>query len=97
MRRIVFDTEAERELSNQLDYLISHHAINAAHDLVERARLFLVNHLARLPATGRRLDYRGLWECWIPRTKLVLWYRFTDTELQIVHVWHASQDRDASE
>ena len=23
------------------------------------------------------LDHRGLWETWIPRTRLVLWYRFT--------------------
>ena len=66
-----------------------------ASDLEKRVRLFLLNHLAEFPATGRRLPHRGLWEFWIPSAKLVLWYRFTDSELQVVHVWHSSQDRQS--
>ena len=31
----------------------------------------------------------------MPGTRLVLWYRFTRGELQIVRVWHSAQDRDA--
>lgn len=94
MRRIVFDAAAADELYNQIDYLIRHHAPQAARALEARVYTFISEHLTIYPATGRELGHRGLWEYPIPRTKLVLWYRFTDGELQIVHVWHAAQDRD---
>jgi plasmid stabilization system protein ParE len=93
VRRIVFDVDAHQTLSAQLDYLIAQHAHKAAHDLEARVRHFLVNHLARYPASGRQLSHRGLWEFPIPRTRLVVWYRFTDTELQVVQFWHGVQDR----
>lgn len=96
MRRIVFDPVAAAELASQIDYLITRHATKAARDLETRIRSFLIDHLARFPATGRKLRDRNLFEFPIPRTKLVIWYRFTDHELQIVHVWHSAQDRSNS-
>jgi len=93
MRRWVLDRQAEADLQAQLDYLIERGAVNAAERLSTRIRSFLRDFLAVYPATGAFLDHRGLWETWIPRTRLVLWYRFTDTELQVVRVWHTAQDR----
>ena len=78
MRHWVLDRQAEADLQSQLDYLIERGAVEAAE---------------RLARTGIFLDYRGLWETWIPRTRLVLWYRFTDIELQVPRIWHTSQDR----
>lgn len=93
MRRIIFDVAAEQSLGAQLDYLIDRQAIQAARDLEARVRLFLVRQLSPFPTIGRNLGHRSLWEIWVPRTKLVLWYRFSDHELQIVAVWHGAQDR----
>jgi plasmid stabilization system protein ParE len=93
MRRWVLDRQAEADLHAQLDYLIERGAAAAAERLLERVRTFLRDFLTVHPRTGRFLDHRGLWETWIPRTRLVLWYRFTDTELQIARIWHVSQDR----
>jgi hypothetical protein len=36
----------------------------------------------------------NIWETWIPGTRLVVWYRFTADELQIIRIWHSAQDRD---
>ena len=44
-------------------------------------------------ATGRQVPNRDVWETWVPGTRLVVWYRFTDTELQVIHIWHSAQDR----
>jgi hypothetical protein len=31
----------------------------------------------------------------MPGTRLVVWYRFSDDELQIIRIWHATQDRES--
>jgi plasmid stabilization system protein ParE len=93
MRRWVLDRQAEADLRAQLDYLIEHGAVSAAERLSRRVKSFLRDFLTAYPATGVFLDHRGLWETWILRTKLVLWYRFTDTELQVARIWHSSRDR----
>ncbi len=95
MRRWVLDRQAEADLQAQLDYLIERGAVGAAERLSTRVKSFLRDFLTVYPATGVFLDHRGLWETWIPRTRLVLWYRFTDTELQVVRVWHTARDRRA--
>ena len=41
-----------------------------------------------------QLDY--LIEHGVPRTRLVVWYRFTDTELQVARIWHTAQDRQSA-
>jgi plasmid stabilization system protein ParE len=69
----------------------------AAERLRIRAMDFLSNHLAHAPRAGRRLEERDLWETWIPRTRLVLWYRIEHERILIVTVWHTSQDRSAAE
>ena len=93
MRRWVLDRQAEADLQNQLDYLIERGAVDAAERLSVRIKAFLRDFLTVYPATGVFLDHRGLWETWVPRTRLVLWYRFTDSELQVARVWHTAQDR----
>jgi plasmid stabilization system protein ParE len=93
MRRWILDRQAEIDLQNQLDYLIERGAVLAAERLASRVRAFLQDFLTIYPATGVFLDHRGLWETWIPRTRLVIWYRFTDTELQVARIWHTAQDR----
>jgi plasmid stabilization system protein ParE len=93
MRRWVLDQQAETNLRAQLDYLIERGAVNAAEKLSARVKSFLRDFLTIYPATGAFLGHRDLWETWIPRTRLVLWYRFTETELQVVRVWHTSQVR----
>ena len=97
MRRWVLDRQAEADLRAQLDYLIERGAVSAAERLAERVKSFLRDFLTVYPATGVFLDHRGLWETWVPRTKLVLWYRFTDAELQVARIWHTSQNRRSAQ
>lgn len=94
--RIVFDPVAERDFLNQLGYLIDHGAAPAAKALENRLTKFIEHTLALHPRIGTQIAHRGLWECWVPRTRIVVWYRFTDTELQIVRLWHTAQNRQAS-
>ena len=96
MRTWVLDRQAETDLQAQHDYLIEHGAVAAAERLSARIKAFLRDFLTVYPATGIFLDHRGLWEAWVPRTCLVVWYRFTDTELQIARIWHAAQDRQSA-
>jgi plasmid stabilization system protein ParE len=91
--RIVLDPEAERDLDKQLDYLIIQGAAQAARALEQRLTHFVEFVLARHPRTGAYLGHRELWESWVPGTRIVIWYRFTDDELQIVRLWHTGQDR----
>ena len=93
MRSWVLDREAEADLQAQFDHLIERGAVNAAERLAARIKSFLRDFLTVYPATGVFLEHRGLWETWVPRTRLVLLYRFTDTELQVVRIWHTSRDR----
>jgi len=80
MRRWVLDWQAEADLQAQLDYLIERDAVEAAERLFARIKSFLRDFLTVYPGTGVFLDHRGLRETWIPRTRLVLWYRFTDAD-----------------
>ena len=91
--RIVFDPEAERDLDRQLTYSIDHGAAPAVRALHKRSTEFIEGILARHPRTGTYIAHRELWETWVPRTRIVIWYRFSDEELQIVRLWHTSQDR----
>lgn len=96
MRRVVFDVEAERALLDQIDYLISRDAVQAAVELDERVRSFLTGSLASFPAIGRPVGHRDLWETWVPRTRLVVWYRFDETTVEVVAVWSTWQKRPRS-
>lgn len=91
--RIVIAPRAQRELANQLGYLVDRGAIVPARRLEERLTNFFENTLSQYPRTGAYLAHRELWEAWVPRTRIVVWYRVSDDELQIVRVWHTSQDR----
>ena len=91
--KLVVAPSAARDLANQLGYLVDQGAGEAADNLEQRLTTFLSTTLAAFPRTGTPLHSRGLWETWVPKTRLVVWYRFTADELQIVRVWHTSQDR----
>ncbi|MFM9942159.1 MAG: hypothetical protein ACKVP7_21965 [Hyphomicrobiaceae bacterium] len=93
MRRIVFTAEAEHTLGHQVGYLIDQGASVAASALSARVEQFLAGMILAWPRTGRYIPERDLWETWIPRTRLVVWYRFTDDELVILTFWHTAQDR----
>ncbi len=93
MRRLRLAQEASDALDHQLSYLEQQGAYQAASSLHARVRNFLVDFLSVYPATGRYLPRYKVWECAIPRTRLVVWYTFDKTEIWIVTFWHASQDR----
>ncbi len=94
MRRVRLTPEAERTLAHQIEYLTARGAIRPAQDLKNRVETFLLNTIAEMPRMGKRLEQRDLWEGWIPRTRLVVWYTFDDDELTAITFWHTSQDRD---
>lgn len=91
--RVVIAPRARRELGNQLGYLVEQGAADSARRLEERLTAFFEHTLSLFPKTGIYLAHRELWETWVPHTRLVVWYRFTAEELQIVRVWHTAQDR----
>jgi plasmid stabilization system protein ParE len=93
--KIAIAPAARRDLERQLTYLIDHNAAPAARRLEQRLVTFIERTLAAYPRAGTFVGHRNVWEIWIPGTRLVLWYRFTSDELQIVRVWHSAQDRDA--
>ena len=97
MRTYAFAPAARRDLQSQIDYLNERNAFDAADRLVARVESFLAKFLIDHPQSGLFLAHRDLWEIWIPRTRLVLWYRFTDNELQVAGIWHTSQDRHAAD
>jgi plasmid stabilization system protein ParE len=93
--KVVLSLEAAERLEAQIAYLTRAGAAAAAERLRHRVMSFLANHLAYAPRSGRRLEDRDLWEMWIPRTRLVLWYRIERERVVIATVWHTSQDRSA--
>ena len=93
MRTVQLTPEAERALGDQVDYLIANNAPIAADNLAVRVESFLTKTLATYPRTGRHITERDLWETWIPNTRLVAWYVFTDSELTVLAIWHTAQDR----
>lgn len=94
--KVVLSPEAAERLEAQIAYLRNVGAEAAAERLRVRVLSFLSNHLAHFPRTGRRLKHRELWEMWIPRTRLVIWYRIEDEQVEIATVWHTSQNRSAA-
>ena len=93
MRMVRLAPEAERALHDHVDYLVAKDAPMAAQALAARVETFLTQTLAAYPRTGRHIVERDLWETWIPNTRLVAWYVFTDDELTILTFWHTAQDR----
>jgi len=93
--RITIAPAARRDLERQLTYLVDHDAAIAARRLEQRLVTFIERTLAAYPRVGTFVGHRNLWEVWIPGTRIVLWYRFTRDELQIVRIWHSAQDRNA--
>lgn len=93
--KVVFAARARINFDRQIDYLIAEGAPRAAKTLRVRVQTFLTTFLVSYPRTGAYLPERDLWETHIPRTKLVIWYRFTNDVLAVIDVWHSSQDRQS--
>lgn len=93
---VVLSPEAAERLEAQIAFLRDAKAFDVAERLRIRVMGFLSNHLAHFPRTGRRLKDRDLWEMWVPRTRLVLWYRIEHERIVVATVWHASQDRSTT-
>jgi plasmid stabilization system protein ParE len=93
MRRIVLTDEANQRLNDQIDYLLERDATAPAKALRARVGDFVTHTLAPFPATGKYIVDRDLWESWIPGTRLVVWYQFTDEVLIVTTFWHTSQNR----
>ena len=91
--KVILSPEAVERLEAQIAFLRDAEAFDAAERLRIRVMAFLSNHLANFPRTGRWLGNRDLWEMWVPRTRLVLWYRIEHERIVVATVWHASQDR----
>lgn len=95
MRTYAFSRRAEGELGLQIDYLIRRGAFRPAEQLADRTESYLRDFLAAYPRTGKYIPERDIWETWVPGTRLVLWYRFTDIHVDVVRIWHTSRARDA--
>ena len=91
--RITFDPVAADDLAQQLDYLIATNSVLAASRLATRLSAFLENFLATHPRTGKFIPEPGIWETWIPGTKLIIWYRFSDDQLDVIRIWHTARNR----
>lgn len=89
--RITLDPQAAVELESQFEYLVQQGAMQAANRLAARCDAFFENVLGRHPKTGKYVAEKDIWETWVPGTRLVVWYRITDREVQIIRVWHAAQ------
>lgn len=96
--KVRFTTEAAGTLEAQVQYIREQHAPAAAERLHQRVVSFLEKHVSRLPRAGRRMERDGLeiWEMWVPRTKLILWYEIREDHVLVVSVWHAARDRSAT-
>lgn len=92
MRSVYVHDEAVADLLDQLDYLIDHDAGRAAVELKATISHF-VERLALYPEIGRPTGEPGLWECYIPGTRMIVWYMFSDAELDVVELWHTAQNR----
>lgn len=94
--KIVIAPRARQDLADQLGYLVDRNAPAAARRLEARLTNFIETTVARFPRSGTFVGHRDLWDMWIPKTRFVIWSRFSSAELQIVRIWHASQDRHSS-
>jgi plasmid stabilization system protein ParE len=76
-----------------LDYLIAQGATAAALSLRLRVEEFLADTIAVFPRSSHYIEERDVFETWIPRTNLIVWYTFTEATIDVVTFWHAAQDR----
>jgi plasmid stabilization system protein ParE len=93
MRSVRFTETARSALDAQINYLISVDAFEPASRLAARVNHYAASMIARHPRAATFVPEKALWETWIPRTRFVVWYTFTDDEVVVINVWHTSQDR----
>ena len=91
--KVVWSPKARRRHDAQINYLIDQHAPQAAQRLKDRIAEYISNTLANFPGTGDHIEQHDFYEVWIPKTKIVLWYRFNSDTLIIIDLWHTSRQR----
>lgn len=91
--RLRFTARARIRFDQQIDYLIEAGSVRAARRHANRTEQFLKRFVILYPSAGTFVAERDIWEIWVPRTRLVLWYRFTASELTVIDIWHTSQNR----
>ena len=91
--KIILAPRARKQLANQMRYLVDQHAHDAARKFERTISNFLKGTVALYPASGTYLTHRELWERAVPQSHFVVWYRFTREEIEVVRVWHSSQNR----
>jgi plasmid stabilization system protein ParE len=94
--KLTIAPEAMERFDAQISFLMDAESMAAAQRLRVRVFDFLFNHVAHFPRTGRLLRDGELWETWIPRTRLIVWYRIETDRVAVVNFWHTSQDRTQS-
>jgi plasmid stabilization system protein ParE len=92
--KLVVTPDAAADLERQIDYLVEHGSFMAARRLADRVTVFLEQTLTRHPRVGKTVGHRGVYETWIPQTRLIVWYRLTGETIEIVRFWHSAQDRN---
>ena len=97
MRQVVLSDEASQQLENQINFLLDRNSLQAAKALRKRFGEFLSSTLSMFPGTGHYVASRNLWESWVPKTRMIVWYQFDDATLTVITVWHSAQDREADE
>lgn len=95
--KLLLSPRAQRDLAGQIGYLIDVGAAPAARKLERRVSHFLERTLSDHPKFGTPIEHRGLFETWIPGTKLVIWYRFSNDTIEIMRFWNTSQERPSSQ
>jgi plasmid stabilization system protein ParE len=93
IRHVRLTREAEDALHAQIDFLIGQGTTKPAQELLTRVETFLAKTLAEYPRNGCLIVEQQLWETWTPRTKLVVWYTFSEAKPVVLTFWHTSQDR----
>jgi plasmid stabilization system protein ParE len=91
--KIVLAPQAREEFRSQLLYLRDHAGAKTARRLKVRIMTFLNHTLAAYPRIGTAVGHRGLYEVWVPKTRIVVWYRIAGETIQVARFWHAAQDR----
>jgi plasmid stabilization system protein ParE len=97
MRRYRFTQSAAKAFDKQIDYLISVDALQAARALEKRLHAFISQTLCNFPHAGTHVAERDIYECWVPGTRIVVWYKVYEAEIIVAMIWHTSQNRNDGE
>ena len=88
MRRVRWTTDASDQLEAAIEHIRQDNptaALRVAQTIFDR-----IEQLTTFPAIGRQGEVKGTRELLSPPYVIV--YRFTEDIVEILHIWHGSQD-----